>query len=148
MIEEEDEYHVTLDFQTESPDLTRPYSLIGLDTKHPILRIDREVYVGTWAVSVGTEMIFNDKGIWIDNVRRRLVLERVEVQKKSKPQEKSLRQMLIRAEDLEESNASGIAVPAQETINVNKNTDPIQSENRANSENNTANAGLDVHMQE
>lgn len=149
MSEADEEFHVTLDFQSESPNLNCPYSLIGLDTKHPILRIDREVFMGTWAVSIGTEMIFNEKGAWVDNVRKRLVLERVEVQKKSKTKEKSLRQMLIRAEDLEEAHNSQAAAPAQSTIDSEVKTDSAHTKDKATDRtNDNSQANIDIEMQE
>lgn len=95
-----DEFHVTIDFQSETPDLSLPYSLIGLETDHPILRIDREIYVGTWAETVGTEMIFDEKGEWLLNVEKRLMMERADVTKKGEAQPKTARELIVRLEDL------------------------------------------------
>lgn len=95
------EYYVTIDFQTENPDLNLPYSLIGLETAHPILRVDREIYIGTWATMVGTEMIFDEKGDWVTNVARRLVMTPVEIRKKNGEQARTAREMIIRAEIFE-----------------------------------------------
>lgn len=96
-----DEYHVTIDFQSEKPDLSLPYSLMGLETDQPILRIDREIYKGTWTVTVGTEMIFDERGEWLMNVEKRLLMEKVEVVKKGEETNRRAKDTLVRAEDLQ-----------------------------------------------
>lgn len=95
------EYHVTIDFQSDSPDLSSPYKLIGLETDQPIMQIDHQIYVGTWATPVGTDMIFDESGEWCLNVEKRLIMQKVEIMARSESRPKSAREMLIRQEDVE-----------------------------------------------
>lgn len=115
-----EEFYATIDFQSDCPDLSKPYTLIGLETDHPVLRLDRQVYRGTWATTVGTEMIFDEKGEWVRNVERRLLMNKVEVIKKGAPITKP---KLVRLEDLEErkmtdsrETASGVEDQSMEPL--------------------------------
>ena len=121
----EREYHVTIDFQSDHPDLTSPYKIIGLETNQPILCIDHQIYRGTWATPVGTEMIFDEKGEWILNVEKRLLMEKVEVTRKDETKPKTAREMLIRADMVEQA---GIGVDGTEQDRPREARGPVHAE--------------------
>lgn len=105
---------VTIDFQNDPPDLTQAYNIIGLETHQPILQIGPDIYAGRWANIVGTEMIFNEKGEWLHNVRRRLIMDKIEIKKKGdKGPTKSFRQMILRDDNLQ--NKESQVSTAEET---------------------------------
>lgn len=95
---------VTIDFRADKPDLDKPYKLIGLETAHPILQTRHQVYRGSWATVVGTEMMFDGKGEWIANVHKRLVMDRVELVRKSHDTKATPKTKLLRKEDMQEEN--------------------------------------------
>ena len=94
----DEEYLLTIDFQSEKPDLTLPYKLIGLESDTPVLQIGHEVYSGEWTTTVGTEMIFNETGEWVANVTRRLLMSKVEICKKGQEQEQSKKPQMLRGQ--------------------------------------------------
>lgn len=101
MDETSESYYVTIDFQSESPELSLPYTLIGLDDANPLLHIGKDWYMGTWAVTVGTEMMFDENGEWVANVTRRLLMEKIQVTAKGQ----SVQDMLIRKGDVEATSS-------------------------------------------
>lgn len=112
--EQGEEFLVTIDFLHEKPDLAQPYVVLGLEQEHPILQIGQEVYEGTWTEVIGTEMIFDEKGEWYSNVKKRLVMHKIQITRKdAKPDQRTLQQQLIR-EVPGDVDEAGAGLPSSE----------------------------------
>ncbi|BFZ53125.1 hypothetical protein PYCC9005_000148 [Savitreella phatthalungensis] len=96
--QDEDEY-VVIDFggTEEKPSVNKPYRLIGLDTQHPWMQIEGQIFRGTWATAVGTDLHFDGDGNFVAKSTRRLIMRRVPARLKGAPVRRPA-EIVIRAE--------------------------------------------------